>query len=298
MTRKNIAFIGLGVMGQSMAGHLLAAGHSLTVYNRTKSKAEGLLQDGATWANSPAKAAAKAEIVVTIVGYPADVEAVYLGKAGLMESVPKGALLIDMTTSSPQLAQRIAEAALAKGAHSLDAPVSGGDLGAREARLSIMVGGDKAAFEKALPVLELMGTNVVHQGPAGSGQYTKMCNQIAIASGMLGICEALHYAKAAGLDPETVLKSISGGAAGSWSLSNLAPRILKGDFAPGFYVKHFIKDMGIAIESARELGLQLPGLKLAESLYQLLAKDGGADLGTQALFKLYAEDKLPAGMSL
>ena len=294
MEKERIAFIGLGVMGKSMAGHLLRAGYALTIYNRTKAKAEDLLKAGANWADTPAGAAANAGVVITIVGYPSDVESVYLGKNGILETVRDGTLLIDMTTSSPQLAVRIARAAAAKGAHALDAPVSGGDLGAREARLSIMVGGENEAYERALPVLRLMGANIVHQGPAGSGQYTKMCNQIAIASGMLGICEALHYAKAAGLDPQTVLQSISGGAAGSWSLTNLAPRILKGDFAPGFYVKHFIKDMGIALQSAREMGLSLPGLELAGRLYQQLAASGGEDLGTQALFKLYAEGKLPA----
>ena len=290
MAKKRIGFIGLGVMGKSMAGHLLMAGHPLAVHTRTAGKAEGLVANGARWASSPAELAAESDIVITIVGYPVDVEAVYLGKGGVITSAHAGTLLIDMTTSSPDLAKRIHAAAKAEGVHSLDAPVSGGDLGARNASLSIMVGGDRQAFEDALPVLEVMGKNIVYQGPAGSGQYTKMCNQIAIAPGMLGVCEALYYAKSAGLDPATVLASISSGAAGSWSLTNLAPRILKGDFDPGFYVKHFIKDMGIAIESAEAMGLDLPGLKLARELYGKLAEAGGADLGTQGLYRLYDRD--------
>ncbi len=278
-------------MGNSMAFHLLKAGYPLTVYTRTANKANPVIAKGAQWANTPGELAQQCDFIITIVGYPKDVEEVYLGNEGILKSVKPGAVLIDMTTSSPQLAKRISERALSRKAQSLDAPVSGGDMGAREARLSIMVGGEREAFDKALPILEVMGANIVYQGSAGSGQYTKMCNQIAIASGMLGICESMHYAKSAGLDPLTVLQSIQSGAAGSWSLSNLAPRILKDDFAPGFYVKHFIKDMKIAIESAEELGLDLPGLKLAKQMYEQLAADGGEDLGTQALFKLYENSK-------
>ena len=282
-----IAFVGTGVMGKSMAGHLLSAGHDLTVYNRTKSKAQGLIDAGAAWADSPGEAAAGAEIVFTIVGFPQDVEEVYFGDGGIVERASEGAILVDMTTSRPDLAVRIAEAADGKGMQSLDAPVSGGDVGAREARLSIMVGGPQGAYETVKPLFDLMGTNIVLQGPAGSGQHTKMCNQIAIAAGMLGVCESMAYAKASGLDPETVLESIASGAAGSWSLSNLAPRMIAGNYDPGFYVKHFIKDLNIAIESADSMGLDLPGLALARKLYVELADAGGENDGTQALFRTY-----------
>lgn len=287
MSKDSIAFIGTGVMGRSMAGHLLKAGYSVNVYNRTKSKTDDLVAAGAVWCETPGAAANGADIVITIVGFPKDVEEVYLGEAGILSNAKPGSLIIDMTTSSPTLAKKIAEAAKEKGIGCLDAPVSGGDLGAREARLSIMVGGSQADFDRALPLFEVMGKNIQLQGPAGSGQFTKMVNQIAIASGMLGITEAMAYAKKSGLDPFQVLKSIETGAAGSWSLSNLSPRALKGDFAPGFFVKHFIKDMRIAIESADEMGLALPGLKLAKSLYDKLAAAGGEDHGTQALLKLY-----------
>ena len=277
-----------------MAGHLLEAGYPLTVYNRTQSKADDLVARGATWADSPAVVAEGADVVITIVGFPADVEETYFGDSGVFKTIKTGALVIDMTTSSPLLAKRIAEAASEKGIGSLDAPVSGGDLGAREARLSIMIGGEQSDFDRAQPLFEIMGKNIQLQGPAGSGQYTKMCNQIAIASGMVAIGEALAYAKAAGLDPKQVLASIETGAAGSWSLSNLAPRALDGDFAPGFFVKHFIKDMGIALESASEMGLKLPGLELAKGLYDKLSGQGGADEGTQALFRFYMEGKQSA----
>ena len=287
MKSTRIGFIGTGVMGASMAGHLLAAGNDLVVYNRTRSKAEGLLSKGATWADSPGAAAEGAEVVITIVGYPKDVEETYFGRNGVLDSAGRGTVLIDMTTSRPDLAVRIAEAAAERGCTSLDAPVSGGDVGAREARLSIMVGGDRSTFEQVLPLLECMGANVVLQGGPGAGQHTKMCNQIAIASGMLGVSEALAYAAAAGLTPETVLKSIESGAAGSWSLSNLAPRMIARNFAPGFYVKHFIKDLSIALDSAEAMGLDLPGLELARSMYEKLSAAGGADMGTQGLYTLY-----------
>ncbi|MFW5742061.1 MAG: NAD(P)-dependent oxidoreductase [Spirochaetota bacterium] len=283
-----IAFIGTGVMGKSMAGHLLSAGHDLTVYNRTKSKAQELVDGGAAWADSPGEAAKNAEVVFTIVGFPQDVEEVYFGDAGILDRAAEGSILVDMTTSRPELAVRIAETAVEKGMQALDAPVSGGDVGAREARLSIMVGGPQTAYDTVKPLFDLMGANIVLQGPAGSGQHTKMCNQIAIAAGMLGVCESMAYAKASGLDPETVLESIASGAAGSWSLSNLAPRMIGGNFAPGFYVKHFIKDLNIAIESAEAMNLDLPGLALARRLYVELAEAGGENDGTQALFKLYS----------
>lgn len=284
-----IGFIGIGVMGRSMAGHLLSAGYPLHVYNRTQSKAQDLMDRGAQWQDSPGKVAAEADVIITIVGFPNDVEAVYLGEDGILANAKSGSIVIDMTTSCPNLAAKIAEEAKVKGIGALDAPVSGGDIGAREARLSIMVGGDEASFEKAKPLFEIMGKNIVYQGPAGSGQHTKMCNQIAIASGMMAISESMAYAKKSGLNPETVLKSIESGAAGSWSLSNLTPRVLKGDFAPGFFVKHFLKDMRIAIESADSMGLDLPGLKLAKQLYDKLAERGCEDDGTQALFKLYQD---------
>ncbi len=276
-------------MGRSMAGHLLDAGYSVHVYNRTQAKAQDLVDRGAQWQSSPGKVAAVADVIITIVGFPVDVESVYLGEDGVLAQARSGSLAIDMTTSCPNLASRIAQEAAAKGIEVLDAPVSGGDIGAREARLSIMVGGSVSGFERALPLFEIMGKNIVHQGPAGSGQHTKMCNQIAIASGMMAISEAMAYAKKSGLQPETVLKSIESGAAGSWSLTNLAPRVLKGDYAPGFFVKHFIKDMKIAIESAQAMGLDLPGLQLAKKLYDQLASKGCEDDGTQALFKLYEE---------
>lgn len=287
-----IAFIGTGVMGKSMAGHLLAAGYSLNVYNRTRSKADELVASGARWCDTPGDAAADARVVITIVGFPQDVEAVYLGAGGIIERAPEGAYLIDMTTSSPDLARRIDAAARAKDQHAIDAPVSGGDVGAKEARLSIMVGGAQEDFDAVLPIFEVMGKNIVLQGPAGSGQHTKMANQIAIAAGMIAISESLVYAKRAGLDPETVLKSIGGGAAASWSLNTLGPRMIAGNFEPGFYVKHFIKDMRIAIESADAMGLELPGLKLAKKLYDQLAAEGGEDKGTQAIYTLIEANRL------
>jgi 3-hydroxyisobutyrate dehydrogenase len=281
-----IAFIGTGVMGKSMAGHLLKAGYSLNVTNRTRSKADELVDAGARWCDTPGDAAADAQVIITIVGFPQDVEAIYLGTGGIIERAPEGAFLIDMTTSSPELARRIDEAARAKGQHAIDAPVSGGDVGAREARLSIMTGGALEDFDAVLPILKVMGQNVVLQGPAGSGQHTKMANQIAVASGMMAVSESLAYAKRAGLDPETVLKSIGSGAAASFALNILGPRMIAGDFAPGFYVKHFIKDMRIAIESANAMNLELPGLKQAKKLYDQLAAEGGKDKGTQALYTL------------
>jgi 3-hydroxyisobutyrate dehydrogenase len=282
-----IAFIGTGVMGRSMAGHLLAAGYPLVVFNRTRARAESLIERGAAWAESAGDAASRADVVISIVGYPADVESVYLAPGGVVELARPGALLIDMTTSTPSLAVQIAEAARARGLGALDAPVSGGDVGAREARLTIMVGGDAEAYERALPIFEVMGKTVTHMGGAGTGQHTKMANQIAIAGTMLSVVESLAYARAAGLDPERVHGAISAGSAGSWSMSNYGPRILSGDLAPGFYVKHFIKDLRIALVEAEAAGVDLPGLALAKRLYERLAEEGGADLGTQALWQLY-----------
>lgn len=291
---ETIGFIGTGVMGSSMAGHLLAAGWPVHVYNRTRSRAEAVLEKGAVWFDRPAELVGTVDLCITMVGFPNDVEALYFGEQGLIRNARKRAFLVDMTTSSPLLARRIGEAARDNGLHALDAPVSGGDLGAREARLSIIVGGENAAFEACLPVFEKMGKNIVLQGGWGSGQHTKMANQIAIASTMMGVCEAITYARQAGLDPHQVLRSIESGAAGSWSLSNLMPRALKGDYAPGFFVKHFIKDMQIALDSAAEMKVDLPGLALARKLYQLLADSGGEDDGTQALLRLY-ETGLDAG---
>ena len=287
MSSASIAFIGTGVMGRSMAGHLLKAGHTLHVHNRTKAKAQALLAAGAHWHDTAGGAAAQADFVVSIVGFPVDVETTYFGVNGVLALAKRGAVLIDMTTSSPLLAQRIAVAALAKGLSSLDAPVSGGDVGAREARLVIMAGGDAATFARAKPLLELMGKNIILQGGPGAGQHCKLANQISIASIMMSWCEALTYAQRAGLDPARVIESIGGGAAASWSLNNLAPRALKGDFDPGFYVKHFLKDMRLALESAAEMQLELPGLAQAKKLYDEVERRGWADSGTQVLLKVY-----------
>ncbi|MEH7251770.1 NAD(P)-dependent oxidoreductase [Neobacillus niacini] len=282
-----IGFIGTGVMGKSMAGNLLAAGYQLFVYSRTKEKAGELLDKGAQWVETPGEMAKKATIIITMVGYPSDVEEIYLGENGLVSNGQPGSFLIDMTTSAPSLAMKISKAAKEKGIHAIDAPVSGGDIGAKEAKLSIMVGGEAEDFEAIKPILNLLGTNIVYQGKAGAGQHTKMCNQIAIASNMIGVCEAIIYAEKAGLDPESVLKSITTGAAGSWSLSNLAPRMLNGNFEPGFYIKHFIKDMKIAIDEAEHMEMKVPGLSLAKSLYEQLAEMGEENSGTQALYKYW-----------
>jgi 3-hydroxyisobutyrate dehydrogenase len=285
--KTRIGFIGLGVMGYSMAGHLLDSGYALQVYTRTRERAGGLLEKGAVWAGSVKELAAGSDVIISMVGYPHDVAQIYLDSDGILENAAPGALAVDMTTSEPALAVKLHEVGREKQIQVLDAPVSGGDLGARNATLSIMAGGDKDAFDTALPLFQVMGKNIVYQGPAGSGQHTKMANQIAIAAGMIGVCEALAYAGKAGLDPDTVLASIGQGAAGSWSLNNLGPRMLRGDFAPGFYVKHFIKDMTIAEKSARDLGMDTPGLTLAKTLYGRLADTGCENDGTQALFKLW-----------
>ena len=287
MDGKRIGFIGLGVMGTSMAAHLMAAGHSLMVFNRTREKAEGLIKRGAQWADTPGAVAAASDILISMVGYPHDVEKIYFGEGGILSAMKAGSYIVDMTTSSPKLARRLYEAAKEREIASLDAPVSGGDIGARNASLVVMVGGDRGAFDAVKPIFELLGRTIRYFGPAGSGQYAKMANQIAIASNMMGVCEAVAYAKRAGLDPAEVVETISGGAAGSWSLSNLAPRMLRGDYAPGFFIKHFIKDMGIALASAEEMHLDLPGLKLAKRLYDDLSARGMEDSGTQALIRWY-----------
>lgn len=286
-TVNSIGFIGLGIMGRHMAGHILGAGHKLNIYNRSRGNAEGLLAKGAVWHDAPGAVAAASDVVITMVGYPADVEQIYLAAGGLIESAPRAGVLIDATTSSPSLAQRIAAAAAEKGVTALDAPVSGGEVGACDAKLAIMVGGDAQTFEQVLPILKLMGSNIARMGGPGAGQHTKMANQIAIASTMMGVSESLAYAREAGLDLETVLSVIGTGAASSFLLNNLGPRMTKGDYAAGFYVHHFIKDLGIALDEAKRMGLNLPGLALARQLYEQLAAQGHTTDGTQALYRLY-----------
>ncbi|SSC68570.1 NAD(P)-dependent oxidoreductase [Ciceribacter selenitireducens] len=285
--RKKVGFIGLGIMGRSMAGHILDGGHELHVYNRTRSKADELVARGAIWHDTAGDVAAACDVVITIVGYPKDVEETYLGAGGIVEQAKAGTILIDMTTSSPTLAGEIAAKAAEKGVSVLDAPVSGGDIGARAAKLSIMVGGTEEAFAAALPLFQLMGENIVHQGGPGAGQHTKMCNQIAIAATMLAVSESLAYAKASGLDAKRVLSSIGTGAASSFLLNNLGPKMLNDDYAPGFYVHHFIKDMSIAIAEAERMKLDLPALALAKQLYEKLAAGGFGEEGTQAIFRVY-----------
>ncbi|WP_407652041.1 NAD(P)-dependent oxidoreductase [Aquibacillus koreensis] len=289
MANVKIGFVGTGVMGKSMAKNLLQAGYPLNIFTRTKEKASELIEQGATWKDTVADLAADSDVIITIVGYPSDVEEVYLNENGILNHAKAGTYVIDMTTSSPMLAQSIFNKAKDKKIHALDAPVSGGDIGARNGTLAIMVGGEQQAFDAVLPIFNVMGANIVLQGEAGAGQHTKMCNQITIASTMIGVCESIMYAKKAGLDPARVLESITTGAAGSWSLSNLAPRMIAGDYAPGFYVKHFIKDMTIALESAKEMNLTTPGLELSLSLYKELAELGEEDSGTQALIKLLSK---------
>lgn len=281
--KTRVGWIGAGVMGSSMCGHVLAKGFAVTVHSRTRARAEPLLARGAAWADSAAEVAERSDVVLTMLGFPDEVRAVYLGPDGLATQARAGQILVDLSTSEPALARAIAEAAAACGATALDAPVSGGDVGAREARLSIMVGGDEAAVGALEPIWSAMGKTVVRQGGPGSGQHTKMVNQILIASGMVGVCEALLYAHKAGLDAERVLQSVASGAAGSWSLSNYGPRILAGNFEPGFYVDHFIKDMAIALDEARRMRLSLPGLALAAQLYQSVAALGFGKKGTHAL---------------
>ncbi|MCD6257452.1 NAD(P)-dependent oxidoreductase [Candidatus Aerophobetes bacterium] len=281
---SNIGWIGTGVMGRPMAAHLIKAGHNLTVFNRTKSKAKELIDAGAKWANSPQEVAKDQDFVCTMVGYPQDVREVVFGKEGIINTIKPGSIFIDFTTSKPSLAIEIAEALKKKEVLALDAPVSGGDVGARNATLSIMVGGNEKAFNAAKPILERLGKTIILQGGPGAGQHTKMCNQIQIAGTMIGMVEALIYGTKAGLDLETMLHSISGGAAGCWSLDNLAPRILKGDMEPGFFVDHFVKDMGIALEEAQRMQISLPGLALVHQLYVSVQALGAGRKGTQALY--------------
>lgn len=291
MSGMAVGFIGTGVMGTSMARHLLARGHSLRVFNRTRAKAAAVVDAGGVFCESPAEVARGSQVIISIVGTPRDVEETYRGERGLLGAAAPGSLLIDMTSSDPELAIELARLGRTRSLDVLDAPVSGGDIGARNATLSIMVGGDPAAFERAKPVLEVMGKTIVHQGPPGAGQYAKLCNQIAIASTMLSVCESMAFAKAAGLDPTRVLESITTGAANSWSLSQLMPRALRGDYEPGFAVAHFTKDLAIAIACADRLGLSLPGLSLAKRLYDELAAGGDAAKGTQVLLRRYLEQR-------
>ncbi len=287
--KTRIGWIGTGVMGSSMCGHLIAAGYSAIVYNRTPDKARALVEKGAKLADSPGAVAAASDVIFTIVGYPSDVRSVTLGPGGTLESARPGSILVDMTTSEPALAVEIDQAARAKGVHAVDAPVSGGDVGAKEARLSIMIGGEKAVVDALQPLFSAMGKTIVHQGPAGAGQHTKMVNQVLIATNMIGVCEGLLYAYRAGLDLNVVLQSVGSGAAGSWSLNNLGPRMIAGNFEPGFFVEHFLKDMRIALDESRRMNLSLPGLALAEQLYRAVAAHGYARKGTQALLLALAD---------
>jgi 3-hydroxyisobutyrate dehydrogenase len=281
--KTRVGWVGTGVMGRWMCQHLMTQGYPATVYNRSRDKAQPLVDAGAAYAESPKAVAERSEVVFAIVGFPKDVREVFLGPQGALAGSRSGSVLVDMTTSEPALAAEIYQAAKAKDVGSVDAPVSGGDVGARNAALSIMVGGDADAVEAVRPLLECMGKTIVHQGPAGAGQHTKMVNQVLIATNMIGVCEALLYGYKAGLDLKTVLQSVGGGAAASWSLNNLGPRIMDRNFEPGFFVEHFLKDMGIALDEAKRMNLALPGLALANQLYVAVKAQGYGRKGTQAL---------------
>jgi 3-hydroxyisobutyrate dehydrogenase len=284
----SIGWIGTGVMGHAMCGHLIAAGHRVHVFNRTRAKAENLLAQGARWCDSPQAAAADSQVLFCMVGYPRDVEQVILGPQGALSGAAAGTVFVDMTTSRPDLAVTIYARAKAKGVTALDAPVSGGDIGARNASLAIMVGGDKDAFERVLPLFKLMGKNIAHMGEPGAGQHTKMCNQVLIAGTMIGVVESLLYAQRTGMDLDAVIDVIGQGAAGSWAINNLGRRIARGDFTPGFYIRHFVKDMGIALDEARRMQLSLPGLALVHQFYLAAMAQGEQDLGTQGLYRILA----------
>ncbi len=281
--KTKIGWVGTGVMGRWMCQHVMDLGYQMTVYNRTKAKADPLVDAGAAWADSPQAVAENSDVIFTIVGFPADVREVYFGENGILAGAKAGNIVVDMTTTEPSLALEIYQKGQAQGTSSIDAPVSGGDVGAREAKLAIMIGGDEQAVQTVQPLFEAMGQNIVYQGGAGAGQHTKMCNQITIAGTMVGVCEALVYGAKAGLDLEVMLSTISKGAAKCWSLDNLAPRVLKRDFDPGFFVEHFIKDMGIALAEAKQMNLSLPGLALVHQLYLAVQAQGHGRLGTQAL---------------
>jgi len=288
-THATIGWIGTGIMGSSMAGHLLRAGYRVQVHSRTRAKAQPLLDAGASWADSPADAARGADLVCSNVGLPAEVEEVYFGARGVLSAVSSGQVLIDFGTSPPSFARRAAAAAAAKGAAAVDAPVSGGDIGARNATLSIMVGGDEPAVARAMPVLSRLGKTIVRQGDAGAGQRTKIVNQILVAANTLGMCEALHFASRSGLDLQRVLDAVGGGAAASWSIQVLAPRVLKGDFDPGFIVEHLVKDLRIARDDAHELGELLPLVELCLARYEALVEAGHGRKGTQGVYLLYRD---------
>jgi 3-hydroxyisobutyrate dehydrogenase len=287
--QTRLGWIGTGVMGSSMCSHLIARGFQMTVSTRSRSKAQALLDRGASWANTPREVAQRSDVVFAIVGFPKDVREVFLGADGALAGSKSGNILVDMTTSEPSLAVEIYDAAKARGVYAVDAPVSGGDIGAKEARLSIMIGGDRDVVEALHPCWETMGKTIIHQGAAGAGQHTKAVNQTLIATNMIGVCEALLYAYKAGLDLNTVLQSVAPGAAGSWSLSNLGPRIIANNFDPGFFVEHFIKDMGIALDEANRMGLSLPGLALSRQLYVALKAQGHGRDGTHALMLALSE---------
>lgn len=286
---KRIGFIGVGVMGKSMVYNLMKNGYQVSIYSRTKSKVQDVIEKGAVWFDTAGSCAAGQDAVITMVGYPKDVEEVYCSEGGILDLANEGTYLIDMTTTSPKLSKKIWETAASKGLHAIDAPVSGGDVGAREGTLSIMAGGEKEDFETCLPILQCMGTNIVYEGKAGSGQHTKMANQIALAGAISGVCEALAYGKREGLCLTTMLNSISKGAAGSWQMSNMAPRMLEGDFEPGFFIKHYTKDLKIASEEAEDVDLELFILKQVQNMYEELEKRGYGNKGTQALIHYYEE---------
>jgi len=286
MTEK-IGFIGTGVMGNSMAFHLIRAGYDLHLYTRTKSKAENLIEHGAIWEDSIAQVAKKTDIIITMIGTPTDVENAYFGSDGILENAKAGTYVIDMTTSKPSLAKEIAALAQEKGIHALDAPVSGGDIGAREASLTIMVGGEQTDFDAMEEIFEVMGENIILQGTAGAGQYTKLANQISIAPGMIGLAEALVFSKKAGLDQTRVVQSISAGAAGSWSMDNYGPRMIMRSFGPGFAIKHYIKDLKIALEAAEDMEMETPGLALALQIYEQLGENGELESGIHAIIKYF-----------
>ena len=285
---ERIGWIGTGVMGISMCDHIIRSGYQVSVFNRTRKKAEKLIKKGAVWCETPREVAEKSDIIFSIVGYPSDVEQVILSENGILSGAAPGSVIVDMTTSKPSLAQSIYQAAKSKSVHALDAPVSGGDSGAREGKLAIMVGGDRKIFDKVLPFFTLMGENIVYMGKAGRGQYTKMCNQILIASTMVGVVESLLFAYKAKLDLDEVINVIGKGAASSWSINNLGRKIIQKDFKPGFFIKHFIKDMGIALDEAKRLNLSLPGLALANQFYIAARTLGFEELGTQGLYKVFA----------
>lgn len=283
INNKKVGWIGTGIMGGAMCENLISAGCSVFVYNRTRDKALPLLRSGAVWCESPAEVVGNAGVIFTMVGFPEDVREVYFGEDGIFETIRSGSIAVDMTTSEPSLAQEIYERAKKSGVASVDAPVSGGDTGAKQGTLSIMAGGDTDALERLMPYLRVIGSNIVYQGKAGAGQHAKMCNQITVAGNMIGLCETLLYCQRSGLDPETMIRSVGSGAASSWLLNNLGPRMIKEDYAPGFFVEHFIKDMSIALKESHKMNIRLPGLALVRDLYNKTVELGHGKSGTQAL---------------